>query len=276
MEGMYVGGQFWDGRANTLEDQAKQPFLNPLEMRNANQKQVVQALLTGDYALLFLKVCGMKSIKNVDAAYDCVAGALAEYMRTDEVSPFDSKFDYYLAGKVSLTEAEARGYALFTGAAKCSNYTSIAGKPLFTNFGHQNTGVPKNPDLPFYGMTASLNPGGANYVDLGLGAFLRQSGVAEEIAAKEDGKFKIPSLRNGARTAPYMHNGVFETLYEVISFNNTRDVATWPASEVPRNVHRRMPPMPGTFGRLGLTEENINDLVAFLRALTDGYLPPEL
>ena len=117
--------------------------------------------------------------------------------------------------------------------------------------------------------------GMATYIDRGLGDFLRSAGYSAA-AAKEDGKFKIPSLRNCAITAPYEHNGVFKTLREVVMFNNTRDIpgAGWPAPEVPRNVHRHMPPMPRTFGQLGLTDQQVDDIVAFLGTLTDGFQLP--
>ena len=164
--------------------------------------------------------------------------------------------------------------------AKCANCHSVSSDEsqspsLFTNFGHQNLGVPRNPELPFYYLPPSLNPDGIHYIDRGLGDFLRSVGDPEEQAAKEDGKFKIPSLRNCAITAPYEHNGVFETLKEVVMFNNTRDVpgAGWPPPEVPENVHRHMPPMPRTFGQLGLTDQQVNDIVALLQTLTDGYVP---
>jgi cytochrome c peroxidase len=276
-EGMYVGGFFWDGRAKRLEDQVKEPFLNPLEMHNPDAAAVVRSVGQAPYAGRLSQACGVASLDRVEDGYDCVAKALAAYLRSPEVSPFTSKFDTWRAGKASLTEAEARGFALFTDKAKCSNCHTVEGGPdgkiLFTNFGHQNTGIPRNADLPFYRLQPALNPAGEKFVDLGLGDALRKAGVAEALAAKEDGKFKIPSLRNCAVTPPYMHNGVFKTLREVIVFNNTRDVGNWPAPEVPRNIHRHRHPMPGTFGRLGLTDQEIDVIVEFLGTLTDGYQP---
>jgi cytochrome c peroxidase len=271
-EGKYVGGLFWDGRADTLEDQAKQPFLNPLEMHNPNMKTVVVAVRRSEYAGLFLEVFGPSSLKDVGQAYDFVAQALAAYMRSTEVNPFTSKYDFWKKGEAQYTEAEERGYFLFTGKARCFN---CHGEPLFTNFGHQNLGTPRNPDLPYYFLPPSLNPDGADYIDRGLGDFLRSVGFSEEQAAKEDGKFKIPSLRNCAVTAPYTHNGYHQTLHEVVVFNNTRDLPTanWPEAEVPETVHRHPISMPGTLGRLGLTDQEIDDIVAFLNTLTDGYLP---
>jgi len=272
-EGKYVGGLFWDGRANTLEDQARQPFLNPLEMHNPNMKTVVQSVRRAEFAGLFKEVFGGSSLKDVEQAYGYVAQALAAYMRSPEVNPFTSKYDYWKKGQAEYTESELRGYQLFTGmGAKCFNCHS---EPYFTNFGHQNLGTPRNPELPYYFLPPWLNPDGENYIDRGLGDFLRSAGYPEEQAVKEDGKFKIPSLRNCAVTAPYAHNGYHQTLRELVVFNNTRDLpeANWPAPEVPETVHRHPMAMPGTLGRLGLNDQQIDDIVAFLYTLTDGYVP---
>jgi cytochrome c peroxidase len=274
MEGMYVGGLFWDGRVDTLEDQAKGPPLNPLEMHNPNEKAVCQVLQRAKYADLFRKVFGSNSfsLSHVGYMYECMAKALAAYMRSPEVNPFSSKYDYWKRGQTQLTDGEHNGYLLFTGKAKCMNCHT---EPLFTNFGYQNLGTPRNPELPYYFLPPSLNPDGIDFIDRGLGNFLRKAGVPEQLATKEDGKFKIPTLRNCALTAPYTHNGVHQTLRALVMFNNTRDEpwANWPAPEVPQNVHRHMPPMPGTFGQLGLTDQEVDDIVAFLQTLTDGYQP---
>jgi cytochrome c peroxidase len=286
MAGMYVGGLFWDGRADSLEEQAEAPFLNPLEMHNANKRQVVLKVVLSRYACLFRAVFGPGAFWNTDRAYECVTEALAEYERSSEVCQFTSKYDYYLAGVIDLNDQEMRGLMLFTDTtmmgAKCANCHSVStdnpsGRPLFTNFGYQNIGVPRNLDNPFYRMPRVFNPDGKDYVDLGLGGELDDP--------MEDGKFKIPSLRNCAVTAPYMHNGVFKTLKEVVHFDNTRDELAvcgpddamgegcWPPPEVDRNIHRHMPPMPRTFGQLKLTDEQEDDIAAFLMTLTDGYEP---
>jgi cytochrome c peroxidase len=164
------------------------------------------------------------------------------------------------------------------GKGHCANCHAEGELGLFTNFGYQNLGTPRNPELPYYDLPPSLNPDGSDYIDRGIGDFLRSAGYPEEVVAKEDGKLKIPSLRNCAVTAPYTHNGYHQTLREVIEFNNTRDLpdAGWPEPEVAENVHRHpmvVPGMPGTLGRLGLTDAEIDDLVAFLNTLTDGYQP---
>jgi len=142
----------------------------------------------------------------------------------------------------------------------------IFGKPLFTNHGYFNLGTPKNPDNPFYKLNKKFNPLGGNFVDYGLGAVLKQRkipGYEEQM-----GKFKVPSLRNVAKTAPYMHNGVFADLKSVIKFYNTRDVpeAGWGPPEVNMNVFSEI-----NYGNLGLTETEIDALVAFLGTFSDGY-----
>jgi len=276
-EGQYKGGLFWDARVNALEEQAVQPFVNPLEMHNPNSVTVVTSVRRSSYAGLFKQVFGASIFKDVDLAYEAVGTALAAYMRSPEVNPFTSKYDYWKKGEAEFTQSELRGYMLFQpmGKARCANCHAEGAQGLFTNFGHQNLGTPRNPELPYYFLPQSLNPAGIDYIDRGLGDYLRSAGYAEEEAAKEDGKFKIPSLRNCAVTAPYTHNGYHQTLREVIEFNNTRDLpgAVWPEAEVPETVHRHPMAMPGTLGRLGLTDQEIDDLVAFLNTLTDGYQP---
>ncbi len=101
-------------------------------------------------------------------------------------------------------------------------------------------------------------PAGTAYVDLGLGGALNDT--------RENGKFRVPTLRNVALTAPYMHNGVFATLADVINFYNRRDLDHI-EPEVNQNVDHG-----GRIGNLGLTGSEIQDLIAFLETLTDGYL----
>jgi cytochrome c peroxidase len=275
MQGWYRGGQFWDGRADTLKDQAKQPLLNPLEMHNPNERAVIVKVRASTYADLFKEVFGPDALSlkqnNIHTAYNHVVEAIAEYERSSEVCQFSSKYDHHLADPagVPLTDSEAHGIELFTGKANCVkchfvDTNNLAGKPLFTSFGYQNIGVPKNPDNPFYKLPKKFNPDGANFVDIGLGNVIYGN--------SERGRHKIPSLRNVATTAPYMHSGVFKTLREVLEFDNTRDVGNWPLPEVNENVHRHMPPMPGFFGQLGLTDQEIEDIIAFLQTLTDGYV----
>jgi cytochrome c peroxidase len=282
-EGLYVGGQFLDGRAATLQEQAKGPFLNPLEMANPDQTAVVDKVRQADYAPLFGKVYGKRALDHTEQAYDRIADAIAAFERTPVFKPFTSKYDGYLAGKARFTRQEKRGRKLFEdpdkgNCAAChpDRPAEDGTPPLFTDFTYDNLGVPKNPANPFYALPPELNPDGFDFVDKGLGAFVKDSA--------QNGKFKVPSLRNIARTAPYMHNGYFKTLRGVVDFYNSRDIkpacknpltteaqaladGCWPAAEVAENVNH------AELGDLGLTDREVDDLVAFLRTLTDGYRP---
>ena len=124
--GAYVGGQFWDGRAATLEEQAKGPFLNPLEMNMPTKQAVVSRIADSAYADDFRAVFGAQSLspKDVDAAYDRVASAIAAYERTTELNQFSSKHDYAMmltgpARMMTFTMQERLGMALFNGKARC-------------------------------------------------------------------------------------------------------------------------------------------------------------
>jgi cytochrome c peroxidase len=193
-----------------------------------------------------------------------MADAIEAYEKTSEFSPFNSKYDHWLRGETELTEQELRGLKLFEAedkgnCAAChpSRLAADGSPPLFTDFTYDNLGVPRNPENPFYSLPSDLNPDGFAFVDFGLGETVNDPA--------QNGKFRVPSLRNVAITAPYMHNGVFKTLFNVVAFYNTRDVAEWPAPEVLENVNME------EMGNLGLTNQELEDLVAFLRTLTDGW-----
>ncbi len=175
-EGIYLGGQFLDGRASDLEAQAQGPFLNPLEMANPDKATVVDKVRQADYALLFAEVFGSSALDDTDKAYVQIASAIASFEQTREFAPFSSKYDAFLAGQVNLTPAEERGLAVFEdpnkgNCAACHpNRPSTDGKPpLFTDFSYDNLGVPRNPNNPFYYLPTSMNPVGLYFVDTGLG-----------------------------------------------------------------------------------------------------------
>ncbi len=265
-EELYVGGQFWDGRAADLVEQAKGPFLNPLEMNNPSKLVVIEKVKAADYADMFEIVYGPGALDDVESAYDMVADAIAAFEMTSELNQFSSKYDHYLQTGTGLTEQELSGLQLFEDEAKgnCAachpSQPGPAGEPpLFTDFTYDNLGVPKNPNNPFYGLPRRFNPDGEDFVDYGLGGIL---GDPDEM-----GKVKVMTLRNIDVTPPYMHNGVFEKLEEVVDFYNTRDVGSWPPPEVPENVNT------DELGDLGLTAQEVADIVAFLKTLTDGYAP---
>jgi len=265
-ENIWVGGLFWDGRADSLAEQALGPPLNPLEMANPGTATIAERLRALDYAGLFAEVYGPDALANPTTAFTNMANAIEAFQKTPEVSPFSSKYDHWLRGETNLSEQELRGLKIFEAEDKGNCAACHPGKPtedgtppLFTDYTYDNLGVPRNPENPFYLLPAELNPDGFAFVDLGLGATINDP--------SENGKFRVPTLRNVEITAPYMHNGVFKTLFQVVAFYNTRDVADWPAPEVSENVNKE------ELGDLGLTNQELEDLVAFLRTLTDGWDP---
>gem|GEM_PF-1338641 len=286
--GEYTGGQFWDGHVDTLEEQAKEPLLNPLEMHMADDSAVVAAVAAAPYAPDFLAAFGPASLETTSVAFDYIAAVLGAYERSAEVNPFTSKHDYAmkLVGPPRMntfTMQEREGMMLFNGAAKCwvchttpTGGTMLMGDAmafvpdqlvLFSDYRYSNLGIPKNPDNPFYSLPPEINPDGAAWVDHGLAAVM-PGGVAANPTL--DGLFKTPSLRNVALTAPYGHNGYFKTLKEIVHFYNTRDVpgAGWPAPEVAANIDTE------NMGDLGLTDAQEDAIVAFLETLSDGWAPP--
>jgi cytochrome c peroxidase len=290
--GEFVGGNFWDGRAtgrhlgNPAADQAQAPFLNPVEQNNASKLAVLQQVKKSSYAYLWQQVWGeplqVGTPAQIDLNYDRVGLALAAFEESSEVSPFSSKYDYYLEGMVELTPMEQWGLELFNGKANCAAcHDSGRGPegelPLFTDFTYDNIGTPKNPENPYYRMDRvyingrPINPEGARWIDAGLGGFLLTTRWSS-LALDNWGKQKIPTLRNVAKRPgvafpkAYMHNGVFKSLEEVVHFYNTRDLGGWPPPEVPLNVSMEL-------GDLGLTEDEEEAIVVFLETLSDGYAP---
>lgn len=264
-EGLWLGGLFMDGRADTLEDQAKLPFLNAVEMANPDAQTVVNKVRNAAYAPLFKALYGRDIFDSNSAAFDNIAKAIAAFERTRRFSPFSSKYDAYLAGRVTLTQQEQLGLEVFEAEDKgncAACHPSQLGEngqpPLFTDFSYDNLGIAKNSDNSFLIQDLAFNPDGENFIDIGLGA------TVQDIA--ENGKFRVPTLRNVALTAPYTHNGLFTTLKEVVEFYNTRDTDDrWGHPEIPETMNR------DELGDLQLSEAEVDALVAFLETLTDGY-----
>lgn len=260
----YFGGFFMDGRVNTLEQQAQKPFLNPIEMGNIDAAMLVLKLQSSPSYSLFKEIYGTGT--DVNTTFADMADAIATYERSDELNPFTSKFDYYLKGQATLTVEELSGMNLFTDTlkGKCANCHLItpdpaSGKILFTDHTYTNDGVPKNQNNPYYTIPSAFNTTGTAYIDYGLGGFLGDHGY--------DGEFKVPTVRNSAISAPYFHNGFFNTLEDVVHFYNVRDVpgSGYPAPEVIANLDTT------ETGNLHLTAKEESDIVAFLKTLTDGY-----
>lgn len=246
---LFMGGQFWDGRADNLAEQAKAPFLNPVEMNNPSKAAVVRKVCNGYYGLVFRGVYGFQICESTDRAYDAIADAIAAFESSRAVNPFNSKYDRFLKHLVQLTPLEKKGLELFEGKALCSQCHPTGPESPFTDFSYDNLGIPKNPENPVY----RTDPG---FIDLGLGA---RQGPAE------DGKFKVSTLRNIAISPPYGHNGFFKTLKQIVHFYNTRDVdPSWPKPEVNSTVNH------DELGNLGLTDAEENAIVAFLKTLTDN------
>ena len=199
------------------------------------------------------------------------------------MNAFSSKFDHTKNGKVKLSKLEQQGFALFKGRGKCRLcHISTDRMPLFTDFTFDNHGVPKNPENPVY----NVNPG---FIDSGLGGFLMEAGYPEEVYEAEWGKQKVPTLRNvylrpeETFVKAYAHNGYFKTLEGIVHFYNTRDIKPmcsddftevealaadcWPPPEVSENVNT------DELGNLGLTPDEEAAIVAFLKTLSDGFVP---
>lgn len=259
-EDTYVGGLFWDGRVNSVEEQAEEPFLNPLEM-GAKKEWVVRQVKRAAYYPELIRLYGES--QETDSVYAYITRALAAYEASEEVNPFSSKYDAYLSGKCQLTEREMKGMDLFKNKGMCAECHIMdpdpyAGKVLFTDHTYDNLGIPRNDKLVFYSLPAEYNPRGRDTVDLGLGGFLQDS--------LQYGKFRVPTLRNIALTAPYGHNGYFATLEDIVHFYNVRDVSDeYPVPEYPMTVNR------DELGNLKLTPDEEACLVEFMKTLTDHY-----
>ena len=286
-DGTPTGGFFWDGRATSLQDQAGQPFLNPVEMANGSKDEVVRRLAAASYAGEFRQVFGAAILADTEAAYQRLTLALQQYQLEDvSFRPYSSKYDAFLLGKARLDAQELRGLALFNNPAKGNcNACHPSGRgadgsmPLFTDFTYDSLGVPRNPAL---GQNAD-----PAFFDLGLCA--RAGG---DLAARGDlcGLFKVPTLRNVALRQALFHNGYFKTLKDAVTFYVQRD--TNPEKWYPVNADgsvRKFDDLPARYqanvnvtevpydrqpgDAPALSDEEVDDVVAFLKTLTDGYQP---
>lgn len=286
-EGTPTGGFFWDGRATSLADQAGGPFLNVVEMAMPSKAAVLAKLAQAPYAAEFKRVFGSDILDRPDDAFERIKLALQAYQKEDtDFRPFSSKYDEFLRGNTSLTSQELRGLALFNSPAKgncaaChpSAKASDGSQPLFTDFTYDNLGVPRNPEL-----AANADPA---YFDLGLCA--RPTG---DLAGRADlcGAFKVPSLRNVALRQSLFHNGRFKNLKDALTFYVQRDTSPekfYPLkadgsvdkfNDLPDaykvNVNISEAPYNRKPGDApALSDAEIDDVIAFLKTLNDGWKP---
>lgn len=266
-EQLYKGGFFLDGRATDLVEQAKHPFLDPVEMQNT--KEGVVSTVELKYGNKTKAIYGDEIFNDTDMAYDAIADAIASFEKTEELSPFDSRFDKFLIGEATLSESEQRGLELFRAEDKANcaachpvpEVSSSKKNSLFTDFTYDNLGVPKNT------LVRTANEKGMHFINNGL--------FNNPLVSNPDlkGAFRVSSLRNIAVTPPYMHNGVFKSLETVLHFYNSRDVdgainpetgLPWKPAEVNGTKNTE------ELGDLNLTDEDISHIVAFLKTLTDS------
>lgn len=279
------GGLFWDGRADTLQDQAIFPLLDPNEMDGGSVEVVAEKLRRAPYAQRFAELFGAQIFGNPNLLVAEAMFAVARY-QVEEPSfhPYTSKFDYWLEGKARLSEAELRGLQLFNDPEKanCGGcHTSAPSHdglpPLFTDHQYEALGAPRNAALE-----RNRDPA---YFDLGV-CGPHRSDIAEQ--TQYCGMFLTPTLRNTATRRAFFHNGVFRSLEQVMDFYNFRD--TNPEKVFPRdadgkvrkyddlpekyhaNVDVADPPFERHLGDTpAMTAQDEADIIAFLKTLTDGY-----
>lgn len=248
----YVGGIFWDGRAGDAVTQAKAPFLNKVEMNNSSKRAVIDKIRKSSSGQAMIDAYGKDLFsKPPEKVYELVARAIVAYEKSEEVSPFTSKYDAYLEGKAELTSEELLGLRLATGtmngrpdglpfrkSAHCADCHGLSddwrkSRDLWTNGCYANLGVPRNRWSPA-APKEDLGLGGVLYPILGLspgGAEMRDPFAI-------NGTFKAPTLRNvDKRPYPgfvkaYMHNGALKSLREVVHFYNTRNLTTVPGEVI--------------------------------------------
>jgi cytochrome c peroxidase len=279
-----TGGLTWDGRVDRGRDQARLPLLSPFEMANDSPAAVVARVRKSAAAGKLRQALGASVLANTETAFDAILQALEAFeQRHTEFHPFSSKYDDFLAGMTKLTAQEARGLALFNDPAKgnCAHchISAPSGEgtpPLFTDHGFAALGVPRNMQIP-----ANADPA---FYDLGLcGPVRTDLGDRPEYC----GMFKSPTLRNVATRRAFFHNGVFHTLKEVLQFYVERD--TSPEKWYPRDQDgsvRKFDDLPSAYqanvnieppfdrhlgARPALSEEEMDDIIAFLQTLNDGY-----
>jgi cytochrome c peroxidase len=281
-----TGGLFWDGRVNTLQQQADGPLFNPVEMDAGTPQRVAAIIERQPYAQTFLRLFGPNVFEDPKQTVSEALFAIARYQIEDpKFHAFNSKYDAWLQGKASLTPQEMRGYLAFNDVHKADcaachldQPTKDHLPPLFTDTQYEALGVPRNPHIP-----ANQNP---HYFDIGLcGPFRTDLKNQPQYC----GMFLTPTLRNVAQRPVYFHNGVYHSLKQVLDFYNFRDVQPgkiYPTvdgqvqkyDDLPlqyrANVDVTDPPLNRKLGeKPAMTAQDMRDIIAFLHTLNDGYTP---
>ncbi len=250
-----LGSQFWDGRAATLEDQAKLPIVNPIEMGHPDADSAVNAIAgDADYQRMFQEAYGRPP--NMDD----IGRAIASYERT--LVAFDTPFDRFLRGDEDAMSEDARaGWVLFNEKARCVSCHIVSpSSPIFSDSAFHNIGVAARhqdfADLARRARQAIERDDSQQAIDeLAINSDLSELGrfiVTRSIA--DMGAFRTPQLRNVAVTGPYMHDGSMATLWDVMDHYNKGGEAN--------------PFLDGGMEPLALEEREIDQLVAFMFALT--------
>ena len=283
-----TGGLTWDGRANQIHDQVRIPLLSDFEMANPSIGDVVSKARAAGYVTELQRIMQDDSLATDDAkAFEALAFTFEVHEQDHQTFyPYSSKFDAMLRHQATLSEAEARGLALFNdpekgNCASChiSKVTPVGTSPVFTDHGLIALGVPRNPGIP-----ANADP---NYFDLGLCGPLRTD---YKDTAEYCGLFETPSLRNVALRKTFMHNGLIHDLRQAVAFYVERDTdpAKWypiaadgtvlKFNDLPEkyreNINQEAPFGQHPGDKPVLSDTEIDDIVAFLKTLTDGYVPP--
>jgi cytochrome c peroxidase len=277
------GGFTWDGRADSLAEQAKLPLLSAFEMANESAAEVVRKLRACSSAALFEQAFGARVFDDIDTAFNDVGLALQAFQLEDpSFHPYSSKFDLNAQHRPSakFTPAEERGLKVFadpqTGNCASCHFSDASlddgSSGLFTDFSFEIIGVPRNPEIPANRDRA--------YSDLGIAGPIRKDHLPK--AGKSSpfaGAFKAPTLRNVASRRAFFHNGVMHTLEQAVRFYATRD--TMPELWYPTIGGKARATPDASFPRYGListqytggTLQKFDDLPASQRSNIDRQMP---
>jgi cytochrome c peroxidase len=306
------GGLTWDGRADSLAEQARIPLLSPIEMANATPADVVARLRASPSQAAFVRAFGADALADVDVAFSKLQLALQSFQLEDaSFHPYNSKYDLHLYKRPGgeLTPAEQRGLQVFndpkTGNCFGCHFADASqgdgAPPQLTDFSFEAIGVPRNPQIP-----ANRD---RRYTDLGVCGPERDDHLRFPDFC---GLFKTPTLRNVATRHAFFHNGVIHSLDQATRFYNTRDTRPelwYPTiggrakarpdpdfpryglvtsqyiggtvqkfNDLPAAHHKNIDSQLPLDGRAAgseppMTEQQVNDLVCFLQTLTDDFQP---